>query len=248
MGPKHSGGFAVFAAAGMIAITLLITGAALFSGKMDWANVHFGSLHHPPGEMWIAFVSIVLALSGVEAIANLTGVMRRPVSKTATKAIFVVALEVAVFNIVLPHVHDGDFPGLIGKPHVNDMLAFLSAASLRRPLGRVAGTGSSAVCWQLLEPREYRGEWPDEHHVRRQPRRGIAGDFPEGQSIRRAVGRGDSRGQACRISHPVHQPRPGSFGGAVCDRRDRRGRDQCVAVHGASAIAPVVSQGTDGRA
>jgi len=28
-----------------------------------------------PGELWVAFVSIVLALNGVEAIANLTGAM-----------------------------------------------------------------------------------------------------------------------------------------------------------------------------
>jgi amino acid transporter len=126
LGPKHSGGFAIFAAVGMVAITLLITVAALMSGKVDWTNVHFGSLHHPPGEMWIAFVSIVLALSGVEAIANLTGVMKRPVAKTASKAIFVVALEVAVFNIVLALFMMAIFP-LDRKAHVNDMLAFLTA-------------------------------------------------------------------------------------------------------------------------
>ena len=46
-------------------------------------------------------VAIVLALSGCEAIANLTGVMHKPVYKTASKAIWVVALEVAVFNLIL---------------------------------------------------------------------------------------------------------------------------------------------------
>jgi len=43
----------------------------------------------------------VLALSGVEAIANLTGVMKPPVFKTARKAIYLVAIEVAVFNLLL---------------------------------------------------------------------------------------------------------------------------------------------------
>ena len=101
MGPKHTGGFAIAAAIGMVFITLLITAFAL--PQVAWHDLpgRIGSLHHPPGEMWIAFVSIVLALSGVEAIANLTGVMEKPVPKTARKAIWVVALEVAIFNILL---------------------------------------------------------------------------------------------------------------------------------------------------
>src|SRR5438034_465354 len=60
-----------------------------------------GSLKHSLGHMWVAFVSIVLALSGVEAIANLTGVMKKPVYKTASRAIWIVAIEVAVFNVLL---------------------------------------------------------------------------------------------------------------------------------------------------
>jgi amino acid transporter len=125
MGPKHTGGFAIFAAVGMVFITLLITCFALISGKVNWSNIHFGSLHHPPGEMWVAFVSIVLALSGVEAIANLTGVMHKPVAKTASKAIWVVAFEVAAFNIVLALFMMAIFP-LDRSAHVNDMLAFLT--------------------------------------------------------------------------------------------------------------------------
>ena len=125
MGPKHTGGFAIFAAVGMVFITLLITCFALMSGKVDWHNIHFGTLHHPPGEMWVAFVSIVLALSGVEAIANLTGVMKKPVAHTARKAIWVVALEVACFNIILALFMMAIFP-LDRQAHVNDMLAFLT--------------------------------------------------------------------------------------------------------------------------
>ena len=76
--------------------------------------------------MWTAFVSIVLALSGVEAIANLTGVMKRPVSVTASKAIWVVAIEVAVFNIILATVMLAIFP-INRDRHMEDMAAFLSA-------------------------------------------------------------------------------------------------------------------------
>ncbi len=128
MGPKHTGGFAIFAAGGMIFITVLITISAIFSGKVEWAEIphRIGSLNHSPGHMWVAFVSILLALSGVEAIANLTGVMKKPVAHTARKAIWVVAIEVAVFNIVLALFMISIFP-LDRETHVNDMLAFLTS-------------------------------------------------------------------------------------------------------------------------
>ncbi|HMB95868.1 MAG TPA: amino acid permease, partial [Tepidisphaeraceae bacterium] len=127
MGPKHTGGFAIFAAIGMVGITLLISISACLSTNMHWSELphRLGNQWHHPGEMWIAFVSIVLALSGVEAIANLTGVMQKPVAKTANKAIWVVATEVAVFNILLAIFMLNIFP-LDREQHVNDMLAFLS--------------------------------------------------------------------------------------------------------------------------
>lgn len=125
MGPKHTGGFAIAAAVGMIAITLLITCGAL--PQVNWANLpqRIGHIGHRSGEMWVAFVSIVLALSGVEAIANLTGVMRKPVAHTARKAVWVVAIEVAVFNILLAIAMLAILP-LDRDRHFNDMLAYLS--------------------------------------------------------------------------------------------------------------------------
>src|SRR5687767_1246884 len=125
MGPKHTGGFAIAAAVGMIAITLLITCSAL--PQVSWSELphRIGSIRHSPGHMWVAFVSIVLALSGVEAIANLTGVMRKPVYQTARKAIWVVATEVAVFNVLLCVCMLAIFP-LDRDRHFTDVLAYLS--------------------------------------------------------------------------------------------------------------------------
>jgi amino acid transporter len=125
MGPKHTGGFAIAAAIGMVGITLLITFGAL--PQVDWHTLpqHIGHINHRPGHMWVAFVSIVLALSGVEAIANLTGVMKKPVYKTAKKSIWAVATEVAVFNILLALVMLAIKP-LDRDSHFNDMLAYLS--------------------------------------------------------------------------------------------------------------------------
>ncbi|HYE60767.1 MAG TPA: amino acid permease [Phycisphaerales bacterium] len=52
------------------------------------------------GERWEALVRIVLALSGVEAVANITGMMKQPVDRTAKRTIWPVLVEVIVLNLV----------------------------------------------------------------------------------------------------------------------------------------------------
>lgn len=122
LGPRHTAGYAIFAAGGMIVITLLIVIAAL--PQIDWRNVHWGSLRQPPAQLWHGFVYIVLALSGVEAIANLTGVMRKPVFATARKAIWVVAIEVALLNLLLALAMVALAPDRAA--HKEDMLAHMA--------------------------------------------------------------------------------------------------------------------------
>jgi amino acid transporter len=53
------------------------------------------------GDQWRHFVNVILALSGIEAIANMTGVLAEPVTRNARRAIFVVLLEVVVLNLVM---------------------------------------------------------------------------------------------------------------------------------------------------
>jgi amino acid transporter len=124
LGPKHSAGFALFAAVGMIIITLLVVVFAL--PQVDWRNLQWGRLWHPPNDLWYGFVYIVLALSGVEAIANLTGVMKRPVYATAQKSIWLVAIEVAVFNLLLAIVMISLSPTMGREDHKEDMLAYMA--------------------------------------------------------------------------------------------------------------------------
>ena len=128
LGPKHSAGFAIFSAVSMMFITLLVVVFAL--PQLDWSTVgeRLGPMFegHTLVELWRAFVAVVLALSGVEAIANLTGVMKRPVFLTARKAIWVVACEVAGFNILLALVMCTLPPPLGRNEHLNDMLAFMA--------------------------------------------------------------------------------------------------------------------------
>src|SRR5436305_9292782 len=119
MGPKHTSGFALIAALAMIGITLLVVGFAL--PQINWHHLHLGRVDHPPWKLWRAFVSVVLALSGVEAIANLTGVMKKPVFQTARKSIWTVAAEVALFNLILAVAMVANPPGR--EPHTGDMNA-----------------------------------------------------------------------------------------------------------------------------
>lgn len=123
LGPKHSSGFAVGAALGMVAITLLVVGFAL--PQVHWGEVKVGHLNKSPMDVWQAFVAIVLALSGVEAIANLTGVMHKPVYTTARKSIWLVAAEVAIFNMLLLVAMMAIFP-LSREAHKEDMMAYLA--------------------------------------------------------------------------------------------------------------------------
>jgi amino acid transporter len=107
-GPKHTGGAAVLVAV-PTAIVVILLGILAIPHLGD-AFTHTQPLHDGFFHNWNAFVAIVLALSGVEAIANSTGVMllnpgstlEKPnVSKTANKAIIIVMLEVCVFTALL---------------------------------------------------------------------------------------------------------------------------------------------------
>src|SRR3954465_11391317 len=126
MGPKHTAGFAVFAAAGMIVITVLVLVFAL--PNLDWHHVQLGTLHQNPLDLWRAFVFVVLALSGVEAIANLTGVMKKPDYNTARKSIWLVAAEVATLNLLLALAMVQLAPPR--EAHTGDMMAFIASKGL----------------------------------------------------------------------------------------------------------------------
>lgn len=105
-GPKHSGSVAMWLAVPTVGVVLLII-------AMSIPHLTTERLQPPPRDFmvnWKNFVAVILALSGVEAIANLTGVMKldpgstidRPsVAKTARKAILPVAAEVVLGTVLL---------------------------------------------------------------------------------------------------------------------------------------------------
>jgi len=104
-GPKHSGSMAVTLALPTVAVVVTI----ILLSVPHLSLTHLEPMHDSFGKNWTAFVGVILALSGVEAIANLTGVMKLDkgstmdapvVVKTARKSIALVALEV-VFGTAL---------------------------------------------------------------------------------------------------------------------------------------------------
>ena len=105
-GPRHSGTFAIFlavpVAASVVGISVLAVPHYTFH-ELEFPHAAF----YPN---WVAFTGVILALSGVEAIASLTGVLKvdkgstpeePKVGRNAMKAIIPVALEVSVGTALL---------------------------------------------------------------------------------------------------------------------------------------------------
>jgi amino acid transporter/nucleotide-binding universal stress UspA family protein len=105
LGPKQTGGLAFLISVPTVIVVITL---GLFSlPHLGEAFAHLQPLHGTFGQNWFAFVGIVLALSGVEAIANATGVMKLDpgttdenpsVVRTSTPAILIVMIEVCVFT------------------------------------------------------------------------------------------------------------------------------------------------------
>lgn len=105
-GPRHSGSLAVALA---LPTVLVVAGIILLS--VPHLTVHnLQPLHADFSQTWTAFVAVILALSGVEAIANLTGTLKpdkgsvigKPqVGRASAKAIIPVAIEVSVGTALL---------------------------------------------------------------------------------------------------------------------------------------------------
>lgn len=119
VGPTKSGSLAV-----LIGLAASLVAAILFFATLP--HLPQVQLVWPKGGVnsyWSNFVGIVLALSGVEAVANMTGIMVHPVEKTAKKAIWPVLLEVCFLTFLLGLAMNA-IPGLT-MDHTEDMLRFL---------------------------------------------------------------------------------------------------------------------------
>src|ERR1051325_2319153 len=131
-GPKHSGSVSIWLA--VPAVIVVVATIAFSARYVDLT--HLEPRHTNLENLWVQFVGVILALSGVEAIANLTGVMKLDpgatatapkVTRTATKAILPVAIEVvggtALLGWAMLSLPKSFAPELIS--HKEDMLRFL---------------------------------------------------------------------------------------------------------------------------
>lgn len=100
IGPRRVGLMAVVVAAAS-AFFYVIVAVFCVAGSSGGAVIQRPI--EPAAVQWHHFVNVILALSGVEAIANMTGVMAEPVKKNARKAIFIVLLEVVILNLVMAY-------------------------------------------------------------------------------------------------------------------------------------------------
>ncbi len=96
----------------LLCLPLLPKGLSTVTTHVDGMN--------SPFQRWESLVRIVLALSGVEAVANMTGLMKRPVARTAKRTIWPVLAEVIVLNMVfaialnaLPGIADVQTPDYV---------------------------------------------------------------------------------------------------------------------------------------
>ncbi|HSH37469.1 MAG TPA: amino acid permease [Chthoniobacterales bacterium] len=132
-GPRHSGSASIWLAIPAVIVVVMIV---LLSAP-HLTTAYLEPRHDDLGHTWVAFVGVILALSGVEAVANITGVMKadpnstpeKPkVTRTATKSIVPVAIEVvlgtALLGWAMLSVPKNFTPDLTA--HKEDMLRFLA--------------------------------------------------------------------------------------------------------------------------
>lgn len=160
-GPRHTGGMAVLIGLPMLVVTIALGMFCLPHLGAAWHNVQ--PLSGGFGKNWLNFVGVVLALSGVEAVANATGIMKldpgstdeKPVvSKTSTPAIFWVMLEVCLMTALLGlamhalggmTINKGDVDAP-GNPGVRDyMLAYMAEVFVGHPFGAAAAHAAAVV-------------------------------------------------------------------------------------------------------
>ncbi len=160
-GPKHTGSFAVTLAVPMVIAVVAIGLFAL--PHLSFVNLE--RTHESFSKNWVEFAGVILALSGVEAIANLTGVMKLDpgatmesphVGVTARKSILPVAVEVVLGTsllgwamLSLPRELQPEL-----EKRWEDMMRFLAerygAMALGEPFGQVFGVAVGIIVGLLL--------------------------------------------------------------------------------------------------
>jgi len=172
-GPKHSGSFAV-----ALALPTALIVVVLIALSAPHLTTHFLQPRHQSlSTVWVQFVGVILALSGAESIANLTGVMKLDpgstmehpsVARESQKAIMPVAIEVVIGTALLGwamlslpsvlgqtlHLTDRDEIAGVLWQRSGDMLRFIgeqfATATFSPAVGQIFGWIVGIVFFLLL--------------------------------------------------------------------------------------------------
>jgi amino acid transporter len=142
-GPKHSGSMAI-----LLAIPTVITVVILaLASAPHLAEAHIEPTTSSGWTNWSNFVGVVLALSGVEAVANMTGVMKLDPGSTddkpsiriaSSKTVIPVMIEVCLFTALLGWAMHA-IPDMDRELHKEDMLRHMGEVFVSKWFGVVVG-------------------------------------------------------------------------------------------------------------
>lgn len=129
LGSRRAGQLALWIAVAAIALSAVLAVLCLPYLPKGFASITDGhETLQSPWARWESLVRIVLALAGLEAVANMTGLMQQPVKRTAKRTIWPVCIEVIVLNLIfgialnaMPVLHEQVKPDYIKYEVVQGM-------------------------------------------------------------------------------------------------------------------------------
>jgi amino acid transporter len=133
-GPRHAGSVAI-----LISFATLAGLMTLVAVTFPAATRHIVLVPEPGGVMknWGSFVAIILSISGIEAISNMTGVMKDP-TRSSRKAILSVLAKISIATIVLGLAMLA-IPHLDPVEHKEEMIRYLGEFYIGNWFGPVIG-------------------------------------------------------------------------------------------------------------
>jgi amino acid transporter len=119
-GPRHAGSVAIVISSATLFFLLILAIKVL-----PVATSHIAFHPSPTGlkDNWTIFVSIILSISGIEAISNMTGLMKNP-TRDSRKAIFAVLAKISIVTMVLGLAMNA-IPNLDRTAHQDNMIRFI---------------------------------------------------------------------------------------------------------------------------
>ncbi|MEX0876356.1 MAG: amino acid permease, partial [Phycisphaerales bacterium] len=101
LGAKSAGKFALIIALAALGVSAFMAVLAIpfFIRGIDTISLDYFR-DTSAGHAWVNFTKICLALAGVEAVANMTGLMKHPVGREAKRTIWPVSIEVVGLNLL----------------------------------------------------------------------------------------------------------------------------------------------------